>query len=256
MNMTNFPAVFCLGLRRRCAQRRRGWEMRPIVLRACTPSEATREHNASVSGARDDGGVTEVSAHHLPCGVVGFSGPAAEAPSYFRPAAVEGDEFAGSGAGDKQFVEVSLRGRRLIGEEVQLPDGYSASLLQSRARPEEVWELASTVSPMYRYNHDMPPVASDGMSRAMQYMAMSEALHGQVHYVLSSQSRGFGQSRIEVPETDIFFWVRVSGDTVGRPVLFHDTSCGPQASSVGDEDVLEASTRLGLDIQKDSRPSL
>ena len=53
-----------------------------------------------------------------------------------------------------------------------------------------------------------------------------------------------------------FFWVRVSGDTVGRPVLFHDTSCGPQASSVGDEDVLEASTRLGLDIQKDARPSL
>ena len=53
-----------------------------------------------------------------------------------------------------------------------------------------------------------------------------------------------------------FFWVRVSGDTVGRPVSFRDTSCGLQASSVGDEDVLEASMRLGLDIQKDSRPSL
>ena len=61
-----------------------------------------------------------------------------------------------------------------------MPDGYAAALLQPGAGREDGWAYACAVSPMYRYNHDMPPGDTDGMARAIQYCAMSEALHGKV----------------------------------------------------------------------------
>merc|ERR1711920_283297 len=85
-----------------------------------------------------------VDAHHLPCGIVGYSGRA-NASSYFKPSPLdESDAGTLSTSGkeeqdengahkndcEPQFTEVSLRGRRLIGQRVKLSNNYTAVLLE------------------------------------------------------------------------------------------------------------------------------
>lgn len=137
-------------------------------------------------------------AHHLPCGVVGYSGRVKNLRNFFKPTMMQEDACAGDG-NDKgkgndghatvKRSEVSLRGRRLVGEEVAMPEGFELAVIRregavnadgSGAADGAGYALAARVSAMYRYNHDMPPSATDGMARAMQYIGMAEALHGKV----------------------------------------------------------------------------
>ena len=123
-------------------------------------------------------------AHHLPCGVVNFSGEV-NANSYFRPKPYQthSDEISGKGnskgcdAKDCELREVSLRGRRLIGEKVSFgTDEYSAVVLQrprDDATKSKCFKMTNSVSNVYRYNHDVMPSSIDPMSRCLQWVALS-----------------------------------------------------------------------------------
>ena len=139
---------------------------------------------------------TCAEAHHLPCGVVGYSGRLANLHNYFKPTPIHenanmahGNAKAEDGHEAVKRSEVSLRGRRLVGEEVAMPDGFEMALIRKGAAVNADgsgiadgtgYALAARVSTLHRYNHDMPPSATDGMARAMQYIGMAEALHGKV----------------------------------------------------------------------------
>lgn len=126
---------------------------------------------ASAAGAR---------VHLLPC-TVETTGPC-PVGRYFETLITDGD-LPGS-------LQTYFRGRKLVGAQLQLPESYSGAVVRREvAQPagdEEagvagmVWHATAAFESFCYWNHDAAPHPTDGVQRALQWIALAEEMHAPV----------------------------------------------------------------------------
>lgn len=116
----------------------------------------------------------------LPCSI-DYAGPA-PASDYFR---IRTGETCADGT---QGLDAAFRGRRLRGQELVLPPGHAAFLLQQSHEsttehagmeadpPTRRWEAVATCQPLRYWNHDVMPTPTDAPRRCMEWLSLAESV--------------------------------------------------------------------------------
>ncbi|XP_031567516.1 ribonuclease H2 subunit C-like [Actinia tenebrosa] len=138
--------------------------------------------NVVVNSSSLDSAVETTRIHLMPC-TIHHNGDA-DVASYFDPI-VDGVAVkteSGSNTNDKD-LSGSFRGRILKGTTVSLPVGYNGYVLKEDRKPytdEEDRTLRAThkFSQFNYWNLETPPSENDAMTKAMQWIDIASALHG------------------------------------------------------------------------------
>ncbi|XP_068614355.1 ribonuclease H2 subunit C-like [Brachionichthys hirsutus] len=111
--------------------------------------------------------------HLLPCEIE-HDGPA-QVSQYFHSTTKN----------DKQEKTVSFRGRRLKGQELSCPQGYTGLVLKEINKPgsdqeDRTVRLTSVFDKLTYWNLETPPNSDDTVVMAMGWPELAEAIHGPV----------------------------------------------------------------------------
>ncbi|XP_050360377.1 ribonuclease H2 subunit C [Nymphalis io] len=115
--------------------------------------------------------VFEQRAHYIPCKIE-EDGPA-NVKKYFEPYITENEEE----------LSATFRGHNLDGIKMKLPDGYKAVILTEAKRPlsedaERKFQVAGGFKELLYWNWDKKPSKNDNLVRAMDWIDIAEAIHG------------------------------------------------------------------------------
>lgn len=123
---------------------------------------------------------TSFPADLLPCNVA-HAGPA-PVDDYFR---IQTTDERVDGM---DVLDTAFRGRRLRGQELVLPPGHVAMLLQQshmlndkhvgtdEDTPTKRWEAVGTCHPLRYWNHDVTPTRTDAPRRCMEWLSLAESV--------------------------------------------------------------------------------
>ncbi|CAD0206984.1 unnamed protein product [Chrysodeixis includens] len=115
--------------------------------------------------------VFEQKAHYVPCKIE-EDGPA-NVDKYFEPYVLEED-------GD---LTASFRGYPLDGTKMTLPEGYRAVVITEAKRPlaedaERKFQVAGGFKDFTYWNWDKKPSKNDNLVKALDWIDISDAIHG------------------------------------------------------------------------------
>lgn len=129
----------------------------------------------------DEGAMrTSFPADLLPCNV-SYAGPA-PVDDYFRITTTD-ERVDGM-----DVLDASFRGRRLRGQQLVLPPGHVALLLQQSHKTEDKhvgteedaptkrWEAVGTCHPLRYWNHNVTPTRTDAPRRCMEWLFLAESV--------------------------------------------------------------------------------
>jgi hypothetical protein len=75
----------------------------------------------------------------------------------------------------------------LMGVQLPLPEGYSGAVLEPRqadgcdgTAPATSWHAKGTFDSFHYWNHDSPPLKSDGVRRCTQWAGMAPQIHAPI----------------------------------------------------------------------------
>lgn len=108
-----------------------------------------------------------VAVHLLPC-CIEHDGPA-NVQRFFKP------KESGTSESGILSQEVSLRGRKLMGCSLSLPEGYIGYVLQKvnsegNAGSPKKWETAENFEALTYWNHDLRPHPSDELQKLFEFL--------------------------------------------------------------------------------------
>ncbi|XP_045456128.1 ribonuclease H2 subunit C [Melitaea cinxia] len=115
--------------------------------------------------------VFEQRAHFVPCNIE-EDGPA-NVSKYFEP-------YVADNGGE---LTATFRGHNLDGVKMNLPDGYRAIVVTEAKRPlaedaERKFQVAGGFKELNYWNWDKKPSKNDNLFRAMEWIDIAEAIHG------------------------------------------------------------------------------
>ncbi|XP_075989863.1 ribonuclease H2 subunit C [Anticarsia gemmatalis] len=115
--------------------------------------------------------IFEQKAHYIPCKIED-DGPA-NVQKYF-------DTYVKETDGE---LTASFRGHPLDGAKLKVPEGYSAIIVTEAKRPlaedsERKFQVAGGFKEFINWNWDKKPSQNDNIVRAMDWIDISEAIHG------------------------------------------------------------------------------
>ncbi|XP_034839014.1 ribonuclease H2 subunit C [Maniola hyperantus] len=114
----------------------------------------------------------EQRAHYMPCQIEA-DGPA-NVSEYFEPYVVD--------RGDGE-LSATFRGHPMDGVKMPLPEGYSAVIVSEGKRPlaedaERKFQVTGGFKEIIYWNWDKKPSKNDNLTKAMVWMDIAEAIHG------------------------------------------------------------------------------
>ncbi|XP_028156805.1 ribonuclease H2 subunit C [Ostrinia furnacalis] len=120
----------------------------------------------------DNKDLFEQRAHYVPCKI--DEDGQANVNKYFEPYVTKNDD------GD---LTATFRGHKLDGTNMELPKGYRAIVVTEAKKPlaEEAdrrFQVAGGFKELVYWNWDKKPSKNDNLTRAMEWIDISEAIHG------------------------------------------------------------------------------
>ncbi|CAH0731215.1 unnamed protein product, partial [Brenthis ino] len=116
--------------------------------------------------------IFEQRAHYVPCKIE-EDGPA-NVNKYFEPYVIENENGE---------LSATFRGHQLDGVKMQLPEGYRAVVLTEAKRPlaedaDRKFQVAGGFKEIIYWNWDKKPSKNDNIARALDWVDLAEAIHG------------------------------------------------------------------------------